>query len=243
MAKGEGATVINAAVSDIRAKSFLHALSEIQQFSAIEYRTDLPDGVVPLIPQLSFPDIAFKTALMGTVYTFIATPFSMAVFEKLLPVFNTTNPTLMDNIFSFLLSCAPVLAITLLLIGVLITRFYMGRTTKKIASNFILTFTGTKIGMSFFFAIIMFFLYYSVFTDEFIVKNFNSIVTSKMVPNGVKIVAYKFALWLIDFREIIPKAIKFAVFVHIGAAAAIGLAWCYTLKRNKKIEEFRREWE
>lgn len=236
-------TVINTAVADIRAKSFLHAISEIQQFSAIEYRTNLPEGVVPLIPFFSFTDVAFKTAIAGTIYTFAATPFSIAVFEKILPIFNSTSPTFMDKLFSCLLSCAPVLATSFLLIAVLVTRFYMGKTTKKIASNFIMTFVGTKIGISFILAMIFLFIYSSIFTEQFIVKNFSGLIASKMTPDFLKMYLYKFAIWLIDFRNTIPQAVRFSVCLHIGTSILIGLAFAYTSRRNRKIEEFRKEWE
>ncbi len=244
MSKGSrDGSVISSQPADIRAKSFLHALSEIEQFSAVEYRTDLPEGVVPMQPKFSFWDVAGKTAMITTFYTFIMSPFSFAVTDKLLPVFGSINPTFMDRLFSYLLAAAPTLAMTLLIMFVLTSRVYIGKTTRVIVQNFLLTFAGVKLILSFLLAMLILMVYNKLLTDSNIISFYVKIINDTFLPDVFKKLSYHFLKWFIEFKEIIPVAVKFSVFLHAGTAFALFLSYHYAKSKSEKIKKFRQEWE
>lgn len=235
-------TVVTPGLADLRAKSFLHALSEIQQLSAVEYRTDIPEGVIPFIPRTSFMEVAIKTAAVGTFYTFMVSPFSIAVTDKILPVFNTYNPSFVDKCFSYLLAGSPVLALTLLTVFILLEHVYTGKTVKGIVDWFLLSFVGTKIIVSFLLTVVFLYLYHYVFTEQWIIKHgvdFMKMATSYKIKKTI----YEFTLWLIEFRKIFPQALKFSVILHMGTSALLGVAYLYTNRKSKKLKIFRQEWE
>lgn len=245
MSKGGGkdSSVISPQLADIRAKSFLHALSEIEQFSAVEYRTDLPEGVVPMQPKFSFFDIAGKTAMITTFYTFIMSPFSFAVTEKILPVFGNINPSFIDKLFSYLLAAAPTLAMTLLIMFVLTSKVYVGKTTRIIVENFLLSFVGVKLVISFILSMIILMVYNNFLSDQNIVRFYTNIINDTYLPNFIKKLSYHFLKWFIDFKEVIPTATKFSVFLHAGTAFALFLSYQYAKNKSERIKKFRQEWE
>lgn len=236
--------VILTTPTDVRAKSFLHALSEIQQLRAIESHADIPDGIVPFIPVTTFAEIAIRTAFLSTIYTFLVSPFSIAVTTKILPIFNTTNPNFIDKIFSYALAVAPVLAISFLIIFILLEGAYTGKTVRKIVQTFIVPFVATKIFVSFFMSMIVM-LTYNYVTAQKIIKFMGTFLNDKFIQSKPSIYAtfYNFTLWILEFREIIPKSVKFSVSIHVVTAVLIVLAYLYLQVKAKKIEIFRREWE
>lgn len=245
MGKGGGkdSSVVSPQVADIRAKSFLHALSEIEQFSAVEYRTDLPEGVIPMQPKFSFFDVAGKTAIITTFYTFIMSPFSFAVTDKILPVFGNLNPSFMDKLFSYLLAAAPTLAMTLLIMFVLTSKVYTGKTTRVIVENFLLSFVGVKLILSFILAMIILMIYNNTLTDQNIINFYAKIINDTYLPVFIKKFSYHFLKWFIDFKEIIPTATKFSVFLHTGTAFVLFLSYQYAKSNSERIKKFRQEWE
>ncbi len=241
MGKEGGSTVIAPQLADIRAKSFIHALSEIQQFSAVEYRVNLPDGVIPMLPKLSFVDIAFRVAGTTTAYAFLMMPFSLAVTTKILTVFGTSNPSLLDKIFAYCLSASPTIAITLLIMFVLTTKVYAGKTTKEIIQNFVVTFISVKITVSFMSSIVILFLYNVVFTKELIIEKGFFLIDKFAIGNNELVI--KFFNFLLEFREIIPKAVVYSVILHVGTSFLLLYSYLYVNWKSKKLEVFRREWE
>lgn len=240
---GKDSSVYQGFPSDIRAKSFLHAISEIEQLSAVEYRTDLPDGVVPLLARFTFWDVPAKTAFVTTLYTFLTAPFCMAVFDRILPVFGETNPSLMDRVFSWLLSAAPALGMGLLIVVVLATRVYWGRTTKNLVHSFLISFVGTKVAVSFLLGMIIMYLHYSVFTDEWILNLYRSIAHDRFFPPGLRGPAASFTEWLFEFRRTIPGSVAFSVSVHGGVSLLVFLSYLYCRFKSEKLRAFRQEWE
>lgn len=240
---GKDSSVISPQLADIKAKSFLHALSEIEQFSAVEYRTDLPEGVIPMMPKFSFWDVAGKTAAITTFYTFIMSPFSFAVTEKILPVFNNTNPSFMDRLFSYLLAASPTIAMTLLIMVVLTSRVYVGKTTRIIVTNFLTSFIGVKLVISFLLAMLVLMVYNDLLSDQKIISFYASIINDTFLPYAIKKFFYYFFKWFMDFKTVIPVAVRFSVYLHIGSALILYLSYQYAKRKSDRIKEFKQEWE
>lgn len=229
--------------ADIKAKSFIHALSEIEQFSAIEYRTDLPEGVIPMLPRFTFWDVAIKTALVTTAYTFLMAPFCMAVFDKILPVFGQEDPSLMDRVFSWLLSAAPALGMSILIVVVLSTRVYMGRSTRNIVEGFLLSFVGGKLAASFLFGMFLMYFYDRLFTDDWIISFYTDLTQGELFTYRTKLAIRELFDWLLDFRRILPKAVGFSIMLHGGASLTVFISYLYCRWKSDRLKEFRQEWE
>lgn len=240
---GKDSSVVIAQPSDIRAKGLLHALSEIQQFSAVEYRTSLPEGVVPIQPRMSFWSLAGKEAFVLTFYTFVTAPFSFAVFDKILPVFGSYNPDITDKIFSYLLSAAPTLALTMLIMFILTTRTYLGKTTENIVTHFLLSYIVVKLTVTLILAMTFMLIYERQLMEKFFIEECVKLVKSRFISPETKLLVYKFVDWLLEFREIIPKAIKFSVALHVGVAVVLYCSFLRAKYNAKKLARLRREWE
>jgi len=231
--------------AELKAKSLLHALSEMEQLSAAEYRTDFPQGTIPIVSRFSFFDVAGKTAALSTLITFLLTPFSMCVFDKILPVFGSYHPTFFDKIFTLLLSSANSLCVALLIIFTVCINMYLGKETEKIVRNFINTYVIVKIITSCFLGIIIYFIYRTFFTTQKIFAIYHEIIRWKIIesPEG-KFIIQKFFYWVNQFKSVLPDSIIFSLSLHIITALLIYISFYgIAYRKTKKLKKFREEWE
>ena len=238
---GGSDTVITSPMVDVKATSLFHALSEIEQFSAAELRTGLPDGVVPLLPRFSFMDVGFKNGAITTMVTFLLTPFSMAAIENIIPVFGSTSPSFLDQAFVYAFASAPAIAMAML-IAFISMKTYRGRITKSLINNLLFSYAAAKISASIFFVALGYFIYSRVFTPgvAYAIANTTNdifdLFSASLNTEGV----YHF---LLKFRSIILKAYHFAALLHVGTALILLFSHFVGVHRTRSIEILRREWE
>jgi hypothetical protein len=244
MAKGSSSsfsdsTLVTGTPQDASAKSLFHALSEIEQLSAAELRSSLPEGSLPMQPRFTFIDVACKNAAVMTLFTFLTAPLSIAVVEKIMPAFGNTNPSLIDKIYVYLFSSAPAIAFALLITSV-ISKTYTGKVTKSIVNRFTSSYVATKILVSLFMLYLFYVLAASWFTPDNVwgVLSYLDIFFRK-VPQAKEDI-YN---WLMDFRKILVPAAIYATLVHIGTAALISIGYIRGDMRTRQIELLRKEWE
>jgi hypothetical protein len=237
--------IVTSPMVDVRATSLFHALSEIEQFSAAELRTDLPEGVVPLLPKFSFMDVGFKNGTVTTAVTFFLAPFSMAAIEHLIPVFGDNNPSLLDKLFVYAFASAPAWAMAML-IAFISMKTYRGRITKTLINNLLFSYATAKISVSIFLMAIGYFIYSRVFTADLIS---NSMTTLKTVVEFISasvnnnFTSDKIYYFLLDFRKIIIKAVNFAALLHVGTAVMLLISHIIGVQKTRQIELLRKEWE
>lgn len=234
-----GGAVITAAAQDASAKSLFHALSEIEQLSIAELRSNLPEGSLPMQPRFTFIDVACKSAAMMTFMTFLTAPFSIAVTEKIMPAFGNTNPSIIDKLYVYLFSCAPALAFSILITAI-ISRTYTGTVTKGIVSRFTSSYISTKIVLSLLLLLICYALAQNFFTTENVWGALGYFdVFFKSAPQKKETIYY----FLMEFQQVIVPASIYATLVHIGTAGIITAGYLKGVIKTRKIERLRREWE
>jgi hypothetical protein len=232
-------TLVTGTPQDASAKSLFHALSEIEQLSAAELHTSLPDGSLPLQPRITFIDVACKNAAMMTLFTFLTAPFSIAVVEKIMPAFGNTNPSLIDKIYVYLFSSGPAIAFACLITSV-ISKTYTGKVTKSVVNRFTSSYVVTKILVSLFMLYLFYVAAASWFTPDHVwnaLSYFN--IFFRKAPQYKENIYY----WLMDFRRILIPAAIYATLVHIGTAAMISIGYIKGDMRTKRVELLRKEWE
>ena len=231
-------TVVAGTPQDASAKSLFHALSEIEQLSLAEMRSDLPEEVLPLQPRFSFIDVACKSAALMTAITFITAPFSIAVVQKVMPAFGNTDPSIIDQIYVYAFSSAPVVACSLLITSIL-SKTYTGNVMKGVVNRFASSYIITKMLISLF-LLLMTYLLATTWLNPDVVWNMLSYVGIFFKNNPErKIAVYKF---LMEFRGILLPAAIYATIVHIGTSGIIAFGYIRGAMRTREIEELRREW-
>ncbi len=240
---GADETVITSPMVDVRATSLFHALSEIEQFSAAELRTDLPDGVVPILPKFSFIDVGMKNALVTTLATFLLAPVTMSVTHYLIPIFGQSKPKLIDEVFVYSFASAPAVAMTLL-IGFIAMKVYRGNITKTLTNNLLFTYGMTKIMASIFLMGVGYFIHNRVYTPDHIYSILDFIrPVIEFVQAKIPISLEGTYSFLLAFRGIIVSAVNFAALLHVGTAVLLLISHLVGIQRTRKIELLRKEWE
>lgn len=236
---GKDSSVITGTPQDASAKSLLHALSEIEQLSLAEMHNSLPEEVLPLQPRFTFIDVACKNAALMTLITFITAPLSIAVVQKVMPAFGNANPNMIDKIFVYLFSCAPMLACSILITSV-ISRTYTGNVLKGIVNRFTTSYIITKMFISLFLLLIFYVAATKWISSDLIWSALSYLdIFFRKSPES-KESTYVF---LMEFRNILVPAAIYATIVHISTATMISLGYIKGTMRSKQIELLRREWE
>jgi hypothetical protein len=242
---GGSDAVVTSPMTDVRATSLFHALSEIEQFSAAEMRVSLPDGVVPMLPKLSFMDVGFKNGVVTTAITFLLAPITMLAVDHFIPVFGSDNPSWLDKAFVYAFASAPAWALALL-IAFVSAKTYRGQVTKSLINGLLFSYAISKITLSIFLIAVAYFIYSRVFTAELVYKIVDSgrdvieFIQNHLIKTASIEGTYYF---LLGFRETIIKAANFAALLHVGTATVLLISHIIGIQRTKKIELLRREWE
>jgi len=234
--------IVTSPMTDVRATSLLHALSEIEQFSASEMRVGLPDGVVPMLPRLSFLDVGFKNGAITTAITFLLAPITILAVNHIIPVFGSKDPHLIDRVFVYAFASAPAVALTLL-IAFVSAKTYRGQVTKSLINGLLFSYAATKIIISMILMGVMYYIYLRVLTEQ-AVYNISDTVQSVMeFIKGEETSVEGIYRFLMELREAIVKAASFSALLHVGTATVLLISHIIGIQRTKKIELLRREWE
>ena len=238
-------TVVTSQEKSTKAKSFLHAIAEIEQISASEIEMDLPPGAFPTPSKFSFSDVAVKHAATTTAATFLMAPFSMMVVEQLLPIFGSSSPDALDIFFAYLLSAAPAISFVLFFAYVINNIYIRGSVTKSLLSYYINSYVITKFVTTFFF--LMFFaIVYKVVFSEANIQSFSDIIYDVIsVASKTKALsAYKWSYkWLMYFRSVLMPSAIYSTIIHICCALLLGAAYLRSYWISKRIDLLRKEWE
>lgn len=242
---GKTGSVITPQEKSTKAKSFLHAIAEIEQISASEIETDLPPGAFPTPSKLSFTDVAVKHAAITTAATFLMAPFSMLVVDKLLPVFGNLNPGILDTLFAYLLSAAPAVAFVLFFVYIINNLYIRGSVTKSLLNYYIHSYIITKFVTTILFLMFFAIIYNTVFSQT------NIEYVAKCISGAMDIVwkaktssAYEWSYkWLTYFKSVLMPSAIYSTAVHICCVLLLGAAYLRSYLISKKIDLLRKEWE
>jgi len=238
-------TVVTPQGKDTKAKSFLHAIAEIEQISASEIEIDLPPGAFPTPSKFSFSDVAVKYAAITTAATFLMAPFSMLVVEKLLPIFGSSSPGALDIFFAYLLSAAPAVAFSLFFVYVINNIYIRGNVTKSLLNYFIHSYVITKFITTIFFLMFFAIVYRTVFSQanmQSFSKGIHDVIS--VISKTKALSAYEWSYtWLAYFKSMLMPSAIYSTAVHICCALLLGAAYLRSYLISKKIDLLRREWE
>jgi len=242
---GKTGTVVTSQEKSTKAKSFLHAIAEIEQISASEIEIDLPPGAFPTPSKFSFSDVAVKHAAITTAATFLMAPFSMMVVEKLLPIFGNSSPGILDIFFAYLLSAAPAISFVLFFAYVISNIYIRGTVTKSLLNYYIHSYIITKFVATFFFLMFFAIVYKTVFSQaniHFFSKSIHDVIS--VISKTKALSAYEWSYtWLVYFKGVLMPSAIYSTIIHICCALLLGVAYLRSYLISKKIDLLRREWE
>ena len=130
-----GGTVITSAQPPQKPLNLLMAVSEIQQWSAIEKDTINPidKNFLSIQQRLDFFSVGVKNAFTHFLFTLLFTPISVAVLHNLIPIFGDRQPNIFDEAYAVLLSFSMSLGFGVFLAN--LKDCYVGNITKGMIKN------------------------------------------------------------------------------------------------------------
>ncbi len=97
-------------------KSFIDALSQIQNFYVIEHEAGpLPADFFTLKEKIEFTGVGFKSVIASALVSLFFTPIFIGVIEKHIPIFGSYDPSFVDKVFAFILTAVFTLGYSLFL--------------------------------------------------------------------------------------------------------------------------------
>lgn len=219
-------------------KNIFEALNELEFFAASESEGDpIPEKFFTIKQRLEFMEVGFKSAFLSGMFTAILSPFMIGVFEKIIPVFGTYNPSIIDQLYVLLLTIGFALGY-----GIFISRMaksYKYGVSKEMAKNIMIgLWTGGVFKMIFVF-LLFHFIYFQVLSPEWCKKAFLYLYEKKWLSDAVVVSAYKFIL---EFRNVFLTAAWFVVgttmlFLLIPTLRIFKVKWdVYKEKKAQSLE-------
>ncbi len=97
-------------------KSFIDALSQIQNFYVIENQAGpLPVDFFTLKEKIEFTGVGFKSVIASALVSILFSPIFIGVMERHIPIFGSYDPSLADKTFAFILTAVFTLGYSLFL--------------------------------------------------------------------------------------------------------------------------------
>lgn len=224
---GGNATIIGSGGQIDKPLNVMSAISEIQLVSVYEKNPaePIPENYLTIANRMDFFMVAMKNSLLTGMIGIILIPFSLAILDKLIPVFGDARPDFFDNIYAIVLLFGPSVAYGSFIS--MIAKCYVGNITKGMIKQFMSgLYTGelTKAGL-----ISIFFIYiYEKITPSLILKNVQWLSLHIRETQAAWLGIYH---WLVLFRDAFPTA---AVVVIVNTSLMIGFPTVrIMLKKNK----------
>jgi len=222
---------------DVKARSLWHAVTEIEQFSFAELDSNIPSEALTSLNLLSFGVAGMKSSALSVTLSFLTAPFSFCVLDRYLPVFGTTNPSLLDQIFSIMLSITPQIGFALLL-STMLFKVYRGEITKRSINHLVGGYLFGKLLVTLFFLYLFHWFYYRVGDNEiyWIADKLEFLLGFL----GVEFEAvYRF---LLDFRENFISSAWFVGIVSIITFFIVMISYFWGAKRSRNLHKISQMW-
>jgi len=222
-------------------KSLLEAISEIEQYAAVERQgTPIPETFLLLNQKISFFDVGLKGGWADALVTFFFVPLSMGVFDRVVPMFGSTSPTSSDQVLSMLISISYMLGYNILMAFNLGRCFYGTVCRQAIWQLYGGFVTGSVLKM-----IIVFFIYHFLYvklTPEFLSHLF--VNTYIAVKPFVTIEQWDKAFyWMMDMRGALFKSGFFVVISTVICLAIPATSFVVGSLNAKKVDMLKRKYD
>ncbi|MEM4071552.1 MAG: hypothetical protein QXO58_05965, partial [Thermoplasmata archaeon] len=235
--QGGGSTIVTGVQPPQKPLNLLNAVSEIQQFGAIEVNMaqQLNKNYFTTQNRVDFFTIGLKNAITHLFFTIIFTPLSVGVIDNLIHLFGDKNLSLFDRIYALFLSLSISIGFAIFLSS--LKNSYVGTVSKAMIRSL---FEGLLFG-EIFKVLVSFLVYQFIYiqmTPEHIVS-FLLFLHKYFRPLLIKLnFNYLSAFhWLLNFRDVFPLAeLLILVSSVILVAVPISIIMFSAYKGKKGIE-------
>lgn len=223
-----------------KVKGLFQLLTEIQILSEGEKKAGdyNPEMTAPLTTRASFLYEGFHTALISLIFTFFTLPFVVGVFENYFPAFGKYEHSTFERILLYLLSFSPGMT-KILFIAVIISRVYLGKTTKAVVDWFLSTLIACILGLG----IVGIFVYLTIHGYALSEVNLQKIYYWLLDEfRGNKTIALKIYKVLVGVKLSIFKAILYFAGYILVEVAVIGISYAFALWKTKRRKKLLRKY-
>jgi hypothetical protein len=201
MSGSGGGTVILGGGPGEKAKGFLEALAEIEQYYAAESQgAEVHERFFTTKERLEFFNVGLKSALVSGIVSVVLTPVALGVVEQMVPIFGAgTSPSGFDKGFAFSIALAISFGYALFVSSV--ARCYKGSITKLMVKMLL---QGVYVG-AIVKAVVAVILYHSIAFSLLTPK----LLQVVLIP-AQKIIPYEYCSaiysWLLAFKPILIQS-------------------------------------
>lgn len=212
-------------------KGLLDAVSEIEYYYAQERRGSvLSEGFFTTKDRIEFFSIGMKSSFVSGLVTALFSPLAIGVFEKMIPVFGSTEPTSWDKFFIFLLALGYSIGYAAFLCPT--AYCYIGAYTKAMIRSLVGGVVAGAISKMVVAFILYHFIYMVVLTDDHLA--WCAVQLAKVVSRNYVITIYQ---WVVEFRPVFLTSAWFVVATTMAFVAVPLLSIGAAMMRNKKLRD------
>jgi hypothetical protein len=215
MSGGRGSGGIYIPQPHEKVKNLFDAISDIEFYGGAEREgTAIPDDFFTLKQKIQFWEVGFKAAFVSGLLVALLSPFMVGVFHRIIPVFGSYEPSIIDQIYVFLLTIGFSLGY-----GIFISRLAKYctsgyRITKEMVKWLMSGLVSGAILKAIFIFLLFHFIYFMVLTPDALYKIFVF-----LMKNGIldleQATLEKVWYFLLEFRKTFVVAAWFVVFTSM----------------------------
>jgi hypothetical protein len=224
--KGHDITPIGLGGS-IRPKSFLDVVSIIENyFLAEKDGNKLPDNLLTFKGKIMVSEVGFKGAAVSAFISIFLAPFFIAVVEKYIPIFGSSEFTLFDQFFALALAVSFSLGYSLIMASV--GKYYIGNLPRKTTNWLMLGLTTAGILK----IVVAFVLYNSIY-----VLVLDETRISKFLLSFERFVSYESLNKIYKIlMNIKPLLLTSANFIILSSLLMITIPWLFIWIASRKTK-------
>ncbi len=239
--KGTGGPLFPSTTPRPKPKSLLEAISDIEKLSAVERTGNpIPQHFLLLNEKIGYFDVGLKGGWADTLVTLFFVPLSMGVFDRVVPIFGSVNPTSLDQLFSMLIGISYMLGYNILM-AFNLGRCFFGTVCRhaiwQLYGGFV---TGSVLKM-----ILVFFIYHFLYlkiTPEVISHVMTSGYWMARPFVGLEQWDTTF-LWLVDMRNALFKSGFFVVISTMLCLAIPAVSFVMGSINAKREDRLKRQYD
>ncbi|NPV51766.1 MAG: hypothetical protein HPY60_11315 [Candidatus Methanofastidiosum sp.] len=218
-------------------KNLFDAISEIEFYAASEEEGDkISEKFFTTKQKLQFMEVGFKSAFISGMITALLSPLMVGVFEKIIPVFGSYNPTLIDQIYVFLLTVGFSLGYGIFIarVGKCYSKKYS--ISKSMVNNLMAGLTAGALLKAIFVFFLFHFIYFSILTPENVAKALVPLAKKGFFSLSFENVE-KIFIWIMEFRKTFLTAAWFVVFTSLLLVVIPFFKILKTVIKEKRIKQ------
>jgi hypothetical protein len=198
-----------------KVRNLFDAISDIEFFGGAEKEgTSIPEDFFTLKQKVQFWEVGFKAAFVSGVLVALLSPLMVGVFEKIIPVFGSYEPSIIDQLYVFLLTIGFSLGY-----GIFISRLAKYctsgyRITKEMVKWLMSGLVSGALLKAIFIFLFFHFIYFMVLTPSNLYKAFVFFMKNGILYLDQRVIE-KVWYFLLEFRKTFVTAAWFVVFTSM----------------------------